>query len=137
MRYVYSAMIVTLAMIVTFSSSTACEMRKVIRTEITDRFTNIEIDIDTDGIEERVHEMVHKQLDRAKSSLERERDRLRDERRRVERERRRVEHERSQASHDDHDDDGAGWGKSVLLALGLYGVGLFLLTRRSRRRNTE
>ena len=62
-------------------------------------------------------------------------DRLRDERNRVRDERRNLERERRNGRRHNSDDD--DWGSSAVLALGLYGIGAFLLTRQSRRQNTD
>lgn len=131
MRYLYSAFIVALIMAVTADSGMACEMRSVIRKEIRDNFGSIQAGFDEKELENRIHELVHSKLDREKERLERERERLQEERKRLERERKRL------ARNQDDGDDDEDWGTSMLLALGLYGAGLFLLTRRSRRQNTE
>ena len=64
-------------------------------------------------------------------------DRLRDERNRVRDERRNLERVRRNGRGHNSDDDDDDWGSSAVLALGLYGIGAFLLTRQSRRQNTD
>jgi MYXO-CTERM domain-containing protein len=132
MRYVYSTLCFAVVMLIAVSGSMACEMRSVIRQEIRDNFGSINVDIDEKELENRIHDMIHSKLDREKERLENELRRVREERRQLERERKRLARDRG-----DDDDDDDDWGKSVLLALGLYGAGLLLLTRRSRRKNAE
>lgn len=130
MRYVYNSLLVALMMFAFTASVTACEMRSEIRDEIRKEMAGL--DVDLKDLEDRIHDAVHSRLDRERDRLRSERDRLRDERRKLERERRRT------GRHDHDDDEDSDWGSSAVLALGLYGVGAFLLTRQSRQRgNTE
>ena len=136
MRYIYSAVFAAFLVMFASSVSTACEMRSVIRDQIKTRLANIEVSVDAKDLENQIHDMVHSQLDREKDRLNRERDKLRDERRKLERERRDLKRARGRVTRVDRDEEeDSGWGGSILLALGLYGAGLFLLTRRSRNNN--
>ncbi|MEE2991545.1 MAG: hypothetical protein VX603_00035 [Gemmatimonadota bacterium] len=132
MRYVYSTLIVALMMFAFTSTATACDMRSEIRDEIRKELANLDVDldIDLDGLEVRIHAAMHSRLDG-------EKDRLRDERNRVRDERRNLERERRNGRRQNNDGDDDDWGSSAVLALGLYGIGAFLLTRQSRRQNTD
>ena len=90
----------------------------------------MDLDIDLDGLEDRIHATMHSRLGREQDRLSDERNRLRDERRNLERERR-------NSRRGNNDDNNDNWGSSAVMALGLYGIGAFLLTRQSRRQNTE
>ena len=132
MRYIFGLMMAAVLMMVSADRAQACDMRGEIRDEIRSNFGSIHVEMDAKELEDRLHEMVHAKLDREKERLKEERQKLRDERRRLERERRRVSRERRDY---DRDDESSGWGASLLLALGLYGVGALILSRRNRKNN--
>ncbi|MBT5872325.1 MAG: hypothetical protein HOH43_02810 [Candidatus Latescibacteria bacterium] len=139
MRYISSFVLATVFLVLSSTVAMACEMRSVIREQIVSRLGNIEINVDSKELEDKIHDMVHSQLDREKDKLRDERDKLRDERRKLERERRDLTRNRRRSSEDD-DEEGSGWGASLALALGLYGAGLIFLNRRSKKgssKNTE
>ncbi len=128
MRYFSSLFLTAIVVVVSATVVTACEMRTVIREQITSKRAGIEINIDSEDLEDRIHEMVHSQLDSEKKDLKRERDR------------RNLRRESRRTADSEDDSGGGGWTRSLALAIGLYGVGLIFLNRRAkkaRKQNTE
>lgn len=123
-RYIVGTLLVMLMVGSLNSASYACELRGKIRQELRDKMANM--DIDLKGIEDDIHAAVHEEMDGEKENLKEEMRRLKEERRELGRERRR-------AGRDRGDDDDNDWNTSAMMALGLYGLGAFLLFKRTRK----
>lgn len=125
MRYMVGALFVMLIVGSLSTASSACELRGKIRQELRDKMANM--DIDFKGIEDDIHAAVHEEIDGEKEKLKEEMRRLKEERRELARERRRA------GRDEDDNDDSNDWNTSAMMALGLYGLGAFLLFKRTRK----
>ncbi len=124
MRYIVGVLCVMLTVSALNTGSSACELRGKIRQELRDKMVNM--DIDFKSIEDDIHAAVHEEMDGEKEKLKEEIRRLKEERRELARERRR-------ARRDNGDEDDNDWNTSAMMALGLYGLGAFLLFKRPRK----
>ena len=125
MRYIVGVLGIMLIVGALSTASSACELRGKIRQELRDKMANM--DIDLKGIEDDIHAAIHEEVDGEKERIKEEIRRLKEERREIARERRRA----GRGNDDDNDSD--DWNTSAMMALGLYGLGAFLLFKRPRK----